>query len=115
MTTAYQPDMLWGARMTTKTVTGAYAVDSGSTPDLVVLCNLGSAAAMTLPANTLGRVLHFVDVGGAASTKNITLTPAAGQINGSSTYAINTNRAAIGIVGDGTNWWVFSEYNGTVI
>jgi hypothetical protein len=115
MATLQQPPVQWGQRIQTVTVAGAYTVDSGQNPDGIVLCNLGSAAAITLPANTLGRVLYFVDIGGAASTKNITLTPAAGQINGGSTYVLNLNRAAIGIVGDGTNWWVFAEYNGTVI
>ena len=55
------------------------------------------------------------DSGALAGTNNITLTPASGTINGAATYVININKASVVLVGDGTNWFVWASYNGTVI
>jgi hypothetical protein len=92
------------ANVVTKTT--AYTCDTGSVPDYVVLCNLSAPHIMTLPANTLGRVIRYKDIAGNAATDNITITPASGNIDGASTYVMNVNHQAIEVVGDGTNWWV---------
>jgi hypothetical protein len=102
-------------RLQTVTITNTYTVDSGTYPDCVVLCNFSAAKAVTLPAHSLGRVLAFKDIAGNASTNNITLTPASGNIDGFSTYVLNLNKAGVLLVDDGTNYWVIAAYNGTVI
>jgi hypothetical protein len=98
------------------TTTGAYTFDSGTYPDVVVLCNFtGAGHAVTLPTNTLGRICFIKDIAGTAGTDNITVTPAAGDIDGSATYVINLAHGGILVAGDGSNWWVLAAYNGTVI
>lgn len=97
------------------TITNTYTLDSGTYPDTVVLCNFSSAHSVTLPTTTAGRTAFIKDIAGNASTNNITITPAAGNVDGASTYVINLNHASVELISDGANWWVLAEYNGTVI
>lgn len=89
------------------TITGAYVIDSGSTPDDVVLANLAATAAVTLPTATKGRELVFKDISGAAATNPITLTVSGGvEIEGvAANYSAATNYGVWRLIGDGTNWW----------
>ena len=64
------------------------------------------AAAVTLPANTAGRVVTVKDEQGNAGTQNITVTPASGTIDGSANYVINTNYGSITVYCNGTNWFI---------
>lgn len=108
---------LAGLYLQTVTETGAYSVDSGTYPDTAVLFgSLSGGVACTLPAPTLNRVLIIKDAAGAAATHHITITPHAGElIDGASSYVLNLNYAGVTLGCDGTNWFVLSEYNGTVI
>src|SRR5208282_1030593 len=72
----------------TVTVTTAYTIDSGNLPDNTILVGaLSGGIVVSIPAaaNRNGRELTCTDTAGAAATHNITLTPATGNINGSST------------------------------
>lgn len=65
--------------------------------DFTVMSNLSVAGAVTvnLPAGTDGKIFAIVDAKGDASTNNITITPASGNINGASTYVINRNKGGV--------------------
>lgn len=80
--------------------------------DCVVVTNLtvAGAVAVTLPAGVLGQMFCVVDGKGDAATNNITITPAAGNINGAATYVINGNRNGIIIAYNGTEWTILAEF-----
>lgn len=65
----------------------------------------GAATVVNLPANPIPFKRYLVvDVKADAATNNITLTPASGNINGSATNVINTNRGYRWILHDTTEW-----------
>lgn len=80
--------------------------------DCVVVTNLGvaGAVAVNLPAGVTGQMFAIVDGKGDAATNNITITPAAGNINGAGTYVINGDRNGIIIAYNGTEWTILSEF-----
>jgi len=49
---------------------------------------------------------EIADESGGAGTNNITITPAAGNINGAGTYVISTNYECITVQSDGTNYFI---------
>ncbi len=73
---------------------------------IVVTKTSGEATNIPLPAGVLGRTLVIKDGKGDALTNNITLTPAAGTIDGGATFVLNLNRQSATIVYDGTEWEV---------
>lgn len=67
----------------------------------------GAATAVNLPATPVtGQHFYIKDGKGDAATNNITVTPAAGNIDGSATYVINQAYGAVEIQYDGTKWVV---------
>ena len=54
-----------------------------------------------------GRVIKIMDTGGSASTKNIILTPAVGNIIGESSITLDQNYTSICVISNGTNWFLF--------
>jgi hypothetical protein len=88
-----------------RSVVADYTVDA-SGPDGTVFVNKASAAAITLPAPSIGRQITIRDNSGAANTNNITISPHASEkINGASTSVINTAYGVKTLVSDGTNWF----------
>ena len=68
----------------------------------------GASVTITL-ADTCkwpGKIFTIKDVGGAAGTSPITVTPQSGNLDGSSNYILNLNYQAIDVFNDGTNWFV---------
>lgn len=95
-----------GVALHTRTVTAAGAVTVAKT-DHVVFVNKTSGAATTvnLPASPrTGMSVIVKDSKGDAATNNITVTPAAGNIDGSGTAVINTNYGSWKGVYNGTSW-----------
>lgn len=90
--------------LTVITATGAYNILS--TDDQVVINKtVGGATTVNLPTSpTTGRTLTVKDGKGDAATNNITVTPAAGNIDGSSTFVINVNYQSNDFVYNGTQW-----------
>lgn len=87
-----------GASTTLSAVTDYY---------LCVKKTSGSATTVNLPASPPTGLIYLIkDCKGDASTNNITITPNAGTIDGASTYVINTNYQATGVVYNGTEWSV---------
>lgn len=83
-----------------------------ATTDCVIVTDLTTpgAVAVNLPAGVSGQVFTVVDGKGDAGTNNITITPAAGLINGSATYVIDSNRAGVSLAYNGTSWTVIAEF-----
>ena len=69
-----------------------------------------ASLTLTLPdasSATTGKRYYIKDVTGSAGTHNITLSGSSGQkIDGLDTYVISSNWSAVGIVTDGTRWYV---------
>lgn len=90
----------------TRVVTAAGAVTVTAT-DFYVEINKTSGAATTvnLPASPVtGQTFIIKDGKGDAATNNITVTPAAGNIDGTGTKVINSNYGSVTIVYNGTEW-----------
>jgi hypothetical protein len=65
----------------------------------------GAATAVTLAASpATGRIVSIKDAKGDAATNNITVTAAAGNIDGSASIVLNTNYAAVDLIYNGTQW-----------
>lgn len=62
------------------------------------------AVAVTLPAGTAGQRFIVQDGTGDAAANNITITPAAGTINGAATLVIAANYGRADLVYDGATW-----------
>lgn len=90
----------------TREHTAAGAVTLAHLDDIVLVNKTsGAATAVNLPANPLiGRVYTIKDAKGDANSNNITLTPAAGNIDGAGTYVMSTNYQAARIAYNGTQW-----------
>lgn len=75
--------------------------------DSIVIVNktVGAATITNLPPEPATGVQYTIKDGkGDAATNNITLTPAAGNIDGSGTYVMNVNYKNTSIVYNGTQW-----------
>lgn len=94
-----------GQIVKTRVVTAAGAATVSAT-DFTVIINKTSGAATTvnLPVGVTGTVYRIKDGKGDASANNITVAPAAGNIDGAATYVINTNYGSIDLVYNGTIW-----------
>lgn len=83
------------------------ASDTAAATDYVVACNRAGAIALALMASPeTGRTFRVKDISGAAAANNITITPAAGNIDASGTYVINTNYGSVDLVYTGSAWSV---------
>ena len=98
-----------GVNAAVRVITAAGSI-SVTTADYIVCVNktTGAATTVNLPASpSVGDQYVIKDCKGDANTNNITITPAAGNIDGVATYVINTARQSAGIFYDGTQWQVF--------
>lgn len=86
-------------------------VTLSSATDCVVVTTLAvpGAVAVTLPAGVTGQYFSVIDGTGDAATNNITITPAAGLINGAATYVVTKNKGAVTFCYTGSEWKVISE------
>ena len=77
-----------------------------NTDDVVDVAVPGPVAvAVTLPAGVLGRVFNIKDgLGLAAVATPITITPAAGTIDGAATATIDAPYGSLTLVYNGTQW-----------
>jgi hypothetical protein len=91
-----------------RVVTAAGAVTVATTDDIIVVNKTsGAATVVNLPPTpTTGQFYIIKDGKGDASTNNITITPAAGNIDGSATYVMNTNYQSAEVVYNGSTWSV---------
>lgn len=87
-------------------VTAAGDVTVTKADDIVVINkSSGAATAVNLPASpATGLTFTIKDGKGDASSNNITITPAAGNIDGAGTYVISTNYGKATVTYTGAQW-----------
>lgn len=90
---------------TIRVVTAAGAV-TVTTADNIVVVNktVGAATTVNLPAGTTGLSFVIKDGKGDSATNNLTITPAAGNIDGSATFILGANYGAVTVTYNGTQW-----------
>lgn len=94
--------------VTLRVVTAAGAATI-TTSDYVVVVNktVGAATTVNLPGSpTAGDTYVIKDGKFDAATNNITVTPAAGTIDGAATYVMATNGQSITVVYSGSEWLI---------
>lgn len=88
-----------------RVITAAGAITVAVTDDVVVVNKtVGAASAVALPAGVTGQVFVIKDGKGDAAANNITITPAAGTIDGAATYVMNTNYQSVTLIYNATQW-----------
>ena len=90
---------------TVRVVTAAGAV-TVTTADYAVIVNktVGAATTVNLPAGSTGLTFIIKDGKGDANANNITITPAAGNIDGSATYVMTSVYQSVSLMYNGTQW-----------
>lgn len=89
------------------TRTTAATTDTLTATDSVVIYTAATAKAVTVPSGALiqpGRQYAVINTAAGA----VTLTPAAGTINGAANLAVTASTGRAYIVSDGTNWFSIS-------
>ena len=87
--------------------TTPYNVNAASDDVIVVNRAVAGITQVNLPAGpTTGLTFTIKDGKGDAATNNTLIVPAAGQIDGQPSVALNINYAAITVIYDGTSWRV---------
>lgn len=91
----------WPVRVIT--AAGAITVTAA---DWAVIVNktVGAASAVALPAGATGAEFVIKDGKGDAAANNITITPAAGTIDGAATSVISANYGSATLLYNGTEW-----------
>lgn len=91
-----------------RVVTAAGAVTISATTDHVMVLNKASGAAtvVNLPVGATNQEFVIKDGKGDAAANNITVTPAAGTIDGAATHVISTNYGSATYIYNGTSWSV---------
>lgn len=81
--------------------------DTVTTSDAIVVYEMAvpGPVAVTLPATpNVGQLFYLKDGTGDAATNPITITPAAGTIDGALTATINANYGALTLTWNGAEW-----------
>ncbi|MGI4942491.1 MAG: hypothetical protein ACRYHQ_18315 [Janthinobacterium lividum] len=107
--TTGQVNLLTGMKLATRIVTSG-ASDTALAADTTIkwVKATGSASAEGIPAcvsGIRGRVLVVKDGKGDAAANPITVTPAAGTVDGAASYTVNTARGAVTLQCDGGGDW----------
>jgi hypothetical protein len=103
--------VLIGCGIVTSAITspGSYPYTTLNT-DYIILVDTSSARTINLIATpNTGQTYYIKDNVGSALTNHITVSPAAGNIDGSSSYTILTAYGFVGLVYNGTQWNVISK------
>lgn len=96
-----------------------YNVDSGPTPDFLLLVGDaittgGHTRDVNLPTPTRGRVLKITDASASANIHNITINATGGAEvpGGGTTITIaGSGGGSVELISDGTNWFITGSYN----
>lgn len=91
---------------TVRVVTAAGAITVAPATDNIVVVKktVGAASAVALPAGVTGQQFTIKDGKGDAGANNITITPAAGTIDGAATLVMATNYQAVTLSYNGSEW-----------
>ena len=99
----------FNASLKVKTRVVAAATDIVSATSDYFLCVAYTSTGVvteTLPAGATGQTFLIKDCGGNAGTNAITIAPAAGNINGASSYSLNTNYGSVAVTYVNSRWRV---------
>ncbi len=96
-----------GARIAT---TSPVTVNSQNDSTIIVNLTVAGPAQVNLPAGVTGQIYSVVDGKGDAATNNITITPAAGTINGQAALILNRNRSGVYMIYTGSEYVTISEF-----
>lgn len=89
----------------TNIITSSYTVNSGATPDKVILCNASAGITVTLPLSpSAGDTYKVKDKSGAANTNNITVSGNGKNIDGAASFVMNRNYQSAELIYDGSSW-----------
>jgi hypothetical protein len=92
-----------GFRRGVTSVTDTYTILV--TDDVIAVGTLASAKTLTLPASPTAGDTHVIkDIVGECATRNITIAPAAGNIDGAANFVMNINYQAVTVVYTGSQW-----------
>ncbi len=92
------------------------SITVAATDHYVLSSTGGGAVAASLPASPeTGREYIIKDNAGDAGSFNITITPAAGNIDGSATAVINTNFGVARLIYNGTQWNIVGENGSNIL
>lgn len=80
---------------------------TASADTYIIGVNRAGPVAITLPANTAGRIIAIKDESGNASVNNITITPASGTIDGQANLVIAGNYVSYTLYCNGSNWFIY--------
>jgi len=95
--------------MAIKSVTVDYTVTGA---DNTILANTSTAAIIVTlpnPATFAGRIYTIKKIGNGGIDKELTITPAAGTIDGGSSYIIYNDWTYVSLQTDGSNWYVIKK------
>ncbi len=91
-------------RVVKTTSPGAYPYTTLTT-DYVILVDTSATRTINLISSPVtGTTYRIKDSVGSAAANNITITPAAGNIDGAASYVINNNYGSVDVVYSGTQW-----------
>lgn len=92
-----------------RVITAAGAVTVATTDYIICLNKTsGASTAINLPSTpATGTLFVIKDCKGDAATNNMTVTPAAGNIDGAGTFVMTVNYQSINVVYSGTQWNIF--------
>jgi hypothetical protein len=76
-----------------------------ATDEIIGATSSGARAITLMTSPATGQLVTIKDVTGTANTHNITITPAAGNIDGSATYVISTAYGSVDLWYSGTQWF----------
>jgi len=94
-----------GVRRHVTSITADYAVLG--TDDIIAVGTLSTNITITIPASpATGDTYLIKDTVGGAATNTITISPTSANIDGSATYVINQNYAAVQVTYTGSTWSV---------
>lgn len=98
----------------TAPLTGTYRVvssadDLENTDYFVAVDTTGGAFTLGLLETSMSTPQFFAikDIAGNCGTDNLTITPSAGNIDGSASFVLNADYGAINLVYDGTDFWIY--------
>lgn len=92
-----------------KTVSADYSIAASDNTVLVNTTSGAIAIQLPSPSGISGRIYTIKKIGIGGIDKELTITPAAGTIDGGNSYIIYNDWTFVSLQSDGTNWYVIKK------